>query len=146
MIYYPTELDLRGWVGFLQTRTSKLTPYLPHIDEEWYSAVLDTIEQVRLPYIKNDLNAKAANIFFKIVENHRRIDNNKRSAVVAIYLFYLLNDKVFEGGNPEIIRILAKVIAKRRYADNPECMNLVKDNDIETLTEVLAAAFCDDIT
>lgn len=44
------------------------------------------------PDAKTDVCRAGAAIFHKVTKNHYRIDGNKRSAVIAIYLYFLINN------------------------------------------------------
>lgn len=126
---YPTEDNLKSWIKFLNDPQTKLHEYLPNIDNTWYKHVLSPIELVQLPYFKDDLCTKGANIFYKITKNHNLIDGNKRSAVIVTYLFFLLNRSTFNM-SPEDLKNIAKETAENNIfgikTENPEkCVEIL---------------------
>ena len=81
---------LRRWADDLSE--SELKKYLPEIDESWYLEMLSCFEVTSLrPDCRTDACRAGAVLFYKIIKNHYRIDGNKRSALVCIYLFFVAN-------------------------------------------------------
>ena len=141
-IYYPDDDLLRTWINLLKSDSKsstikKLSDYLPLVNEEWYRRVSSTIDLVRgLSYFPQSVHGTAAHIFFKIVENHSYIDSNKRSAIITIYLFFIMNECMFSG-DPEKVRLLAKEIAAREYIGNQQII----EKDINMLEEEFKKMF-----
>lgn len=135
-ITYPDKSLLKVWVRLLSKPAFFLSDYLPLIGGSWYALVLKNIEQIQISFYPDDLYKKGAYLFFKIVENHQHLDSNKRSAVVVIYLFFIVNDRMFSG-DPEEIRKLAKTVASREYCGKQELI----DSDIEFISETFKQLF-----
>ena len=135
-LLYPDKSLLKMWVSLLNKPTFFLSDYLPLVSESWYILILKNIEQIQISFYPDDLYKKGAYLFFKIVENHQYIDSNKRSAVVVIYLFFIVNDKMFSG-DPERIRRLAKDIASRKYCGNQALI----EEDIQSISETFRELF-----
>jgi death-on-curing family protein len=115
---FPDRGDIDSWVSYLTDdkedefkRTMK--PHLPIIDEGWKKGVADAIELTQLnTSLGGDLHRCAASIFYKIVKRHSYIDGNKRSAIIATYLYYFVNDHfLFPPGD---LRKMAKRIARSK--------------------------------
>lgn len=108
-IYYPTREILEFWTENLQSGDPVLTLALPAINAEWHDRVMEIIERASTPYAKNDLHYRAAYIFYLIDKSHNYIDGNKRSSILVVYLFYLVNNHYLPSTYD--IRRLAKSIA-----------------------------------
>jgi death-on-curing protein len=52
-----------------------------------------------------DIHTKAAALFHSITRNHPFIDGNKRTAVIAAYVFYGLNDHVRNASQDDMIAL-----------------------------------------
>lgn len=91
-LVYPSRRDIELWLELLQSEDINLGLKLPVVDKEWINEILSIIERCRFPYFSGSIHNRAANIFYKIVKNHNYIDSNKRSGIVILYLFYLVND------------------------------------------------------
>ncbi len=90
-----------------------MRPYLPIINDDWKRAVIDVFELTQLnKSLPNTIHAKAASIFYKIVKRHSYIDGNKRSAIIATSVFYLVNDHFIYP--PELLRKMAKRVARSK--------------------------------
>lgn len=113
---FPSKEDLDEWVGYLVDEKENefnkmMRPFLPLIDEEWKRGVLDVFELTHLNRsLPEDIHAKAASIFYKTVKRHSYVDGNKRSAIIATSVFYLVNDHFLYP--PEHIRVMAIRVAK----------------------------------
>lgn len=92
-IYYPSRSDLEWWVGFLREENTTLKLKLPAIDEEWYRLMLSAIERIHVIPVPMTLYEKGAQLFYNIAKGHSFVDGNKRSSIVVIYVFFLVNDK-----------------------------------------------------
>lgn len=108
-VQYPNRDDLRWWVEDLSKGTG-LPLKLPNIDEEWYDLILDSIQRVHYSPESGDLNRKAAQIFYNIAKGHNFVDGNKRSSIVVVYLFYLINDHIVRADM--LIGDLARKVAR----------------------------------
>ena len=67
------------------------------------SAVLRPQQSVMGQDAYPDLHSKAAAIFHSIANNHAFVDGNKRTAVLAVILFYNLNGWQFVAGQDELV-------------------------------------------
>jgi death-on-curing family protein len=116
--YFPDYEDLAWWVNYVKGSSSVLKLSLPITNAAWYDRTLGVIELLRLPYYGNDLHMLAARLFYKVVKDHNYSDGNKRSAIVAVYVFLLLNDYSI---SPSLdIRKLAKNTAKTKGSKGEE--------------------------
>lgn len=133
-IIYPDDTTLKLWINILRNPSNtspikRLSDYLPLVNEQWYERVMGTVSLVEMiSYFPKSLHGRASHIFFKIVENHSHIDSNKRSAIITVYLFFIINGYMFSG-DPEKVRQLAKGIAAREYIGNQELI----EGDIKML-------------
>lgn len=93
-LLYPDRRILEWWFGRLSQSTIFSQQELPHPDEEWYFQIIGAIDLLKLPHYPNTLHHKGAHLFYKIAKGHRVPNENKRSAVIVVYLFYLLNGHV----------------------------------------------------
>ena len=85
---------------------------LPLIDSEWYERIHEVVERVKMPYSPSNLHHKAALLFYNINKAHSYIDGNKRSSIVILYLFYLINDRYIPASLN--LKKLAKSVAKSK--------------------------------
>lgn len=90
-IIYPDREDFQWWIEHLKSGDPLLKMKLPDVDEEWYQDMCSTVDRLQLPCYEHELHIIAARLFYKVCKHHYRIDGNKRSAIVVIYLFYLMN-------------------------------------------------------
>ncbi len=122
MIEYPDQYFLDWWIEYIQEESSNifLKKYLPKTDKEWVNRVLGVISHIKMQqehgYIPTELHAIGSNIFYKINKAHNEIDGNKRSSIIVIYLYYLLNDYAIL--KAEDLRFMAKDIAKSKGRRN----------------------------
>lgn len=91
-IVYPDKELINDWMEYLADENQSLKLKLPVIDDGWSDHILSIMELCRIPYYPASIADKAAHIFYKIIKNHNYIDSNKRSAVVIVYLFLLINN------------------------------------------------------
>lgn len=118
------EFLLRRWVEDL--RLNETTLELPLIDEQWYSEVMSCVEVTQIhPDFVADCHRSGASIFYKVNKNHYRIDGNKRSAVISVYLFYIVNDYHLRP-RPAELREFAKNIALSQKK-SVECMEKIRE-------------------
>lgn len=113
-IVYPTREQLRWWIEDLKGEDALLRLSLPLVDNDWYERVLEIIGLVQMPLYNTDLHKKAAIIFYKIAKAHNYIDGNKRSSIVVLYLFYLINRHYILSSSANDIKSLAKKVARSR--------------------------------
>ncbi len=124
---YPSRTDLELFVGAILKGHNPIEKFLPSTGEAWLSTVSDCIAYVAAT---DDYAAPgsfldaAARLLYKCVKKHELADGNKRSAVIAVYLFALLND--YEVKNPEDLKRIAKGVAstKGRANEGAVCARL----------------------
>ena len=130
------ENHLREWVVFLDASQDR--PDMPPIDDAWYTIMLDYLQvMLNRPDCRIDTHAAGASLFYKAVKNHRRIDGNKRSAVIVIYLFYLINDHHIIADHHELY-LFAKNVAENRLPQEA-CEHMIKVFLTDNSTPLLAS-------
>lgn len=98
-VLLPSRETLKSWVELIQNVDLDKNPkfdlkeYLPEISEDWYDGVMHVIDKLKITthYQDLSLHEMGANIFYKIIKSHNQIDSNKRSGIIAITLFFLIN-------------------------------------------------------
>ncbi|MEX0910477.1 MAG: type II toxin-antitoxin system death-on-curing family toxin [Candidatus Paceibacterota bacterium] len=115
-VLYPSLKSLKLWIGNLEGENPVLKLSLPTIDEQWYERVIDILDMVQMSYYESNIHDKAAIIFYKIIKTHNYIDGNKRSSIIVVYLFYLINGYYIP--KSASIRKLAKDIANSKGRDD----------------------------
>lgn len=124
-----TEDHLREWVVFLNDDEDR--PDMPPIDDAWYAVMTDYVQvMMNRPDCRADLPTAGASLFYKAVKNHRRVDGNKRSAVIVIYLFYAINDHHIIASHGELYRF-AKSVAESKLAQEA-CEEMIRKFLTET--------------
>ncbi|MCA9363022.1 hypothetical protein KC851_01760 [Candidatus Kaiserbacteria bacterium] len=138
---YPSEEDFRGFVKVIQKEEFTITKYLPAISDDWYISVAECIKYAEStnPYLNLDVVQEAARILYKIVKKHDLADSNKRSAVIGVFLFLLLNDHAVL--DPERLKSEAKRIAKTKGRKNED---LIINRVTESLSEFVVHISIDD--
>lgn len=109
-IRYPVRKDIEDWIEFLKETNKVFRLALPTTDEQWYACVLEVIERVRYSYSPNTLHRRAAELFYNINKAHNYVDGNKRTSILIVYLFYVLNDRIIV--KRADVRDLAKSVAR----------------------------------
>src|SRR5665213_4418943 len=92
---YPTRTDLEEFVRILQTNKFRVSKYLPHIDEEWFDIIDDCIrytEHIAQYEGEKSFHDCCARLLYKVAKRHELHDGNKRSAVIAVFIFAIIND------------------------------------------------------
>ncbi|NQU77980.1 type II toxin-antitoxin system death-on-curing family toxin [Candidatus Falkowbacteria bacterium] len=122
-IIYPTEEDLHFWIKLVNEASDQtLKPYLPpYINKNWYKNIISLFDLLKMDYYGNNVYQKSAHLFYKVCKNHYYVDGNKRSAIICVYLFSLLNDKFT--GRPNDLYQLAKQVSKSK----PESREIMVD-------------------
>jgi death-on-curing family protein len=109
-IFYPTQKVLELWVKLLRDENSSLELSLPNIDEEWYQKMMDVVTRAKNSYYPAELHLRAAELFYNTNKAHNFLDGNKRSSILIVYLFYVINDRYITSHLD--IRKMAKSLAK----------------------------------
>lgn len=97
-VAFPDRKDIEAWLALLSRTNPILRLKLPVVDDQWIDHILSIIERQKLrgKYTETSLCRYAAHIFYNIIKNHNYIDSNKRSAVVIVYLFFVLNSHLLQ--------------------------------------------------
>jgi hypothetical protein len=90
-IVYPNRRQLEAWISDLSGSDPLLKLSLPMTDAKWYDDILGLVDLIQLPGYRKEVHCQAANLFYKVIKDHTLIDGNKRSGIVVVYLFYLVN-------------------------------------------------------
>lgn len=77
----------------------------------------------------DEFHYKAAHVLYKICKNHYFIDSNKRSSLIVLYLFCIINGYAITC-SPEVIKKLAEDTAMIEGSQNYE-------NDINNIEKIL---------
>lgn len=109
-IQYPSRRTIERWVEVLKQENNVFKVALPDTNNEWYGHILNVIERVKSSYSPNTLHRRAAELFYNTNKAHNYIDGNKRTSIVIVYLFYIINDKIVMKDLD--VRDLAKKVAK----------------------------------
>lgn len=117
--FYPDRQILEWWANFLKEPTIFLSPYLPPIDAGWIDTVLGTMDLLKISFYRDDFHHKAAHLFYKICKDHYFVDSNKRSSIIVLYLFCIVNGYIITC-QPEGIRKLAEHTAEIKGSKNYE--------------------------
>lgn len=116
---YPTRRDLELFVRAILKSGNPIGEFLPSTSGTWLSAVSDCIEYVSSTdgYTPPaTIFEAAARLLYKCVKKHELTDGNKRSAVIAVYLFVSLNDH--EVTDPAELKRIAKGVARTKGRAN----------------------------
>lgn len=121
MITYPERTDLEVFVRIITDDKYTISAYLPKISKDWYEVVCDCLDYVRTTsaYTSSlNIHDCAARLLYKIAKRHELADGNKRSAVITVFLFYMLNDYVVQ--EPEKLKEEARRAARSRGRKNED--------------------------
>ena len=98
LIDFPAKDILSYWVDLIKQSDEPLkeiSDYLPAVDVKWVSKMEDVFERVELKYHhagqQAELSDVVAETFYNIIKLHAEIDGNKRSALICVYLLFVLN-------------------------------------------------------
>lgn len=120
---YPTKEDLEHFIAIVIKENISIKKYLPPLDKEWYRVISDSIkyvEHVSHYREETDMFLATAQLLYKVAKRHELGDGNKRSAVIATYLFCVLNYYVVI--YPQKLKSQAKRIASTKGRVNEEMM------------------------
>jgi death-on-curing family protein len=110
-IEYPHPEILERWVIYLRGEGKNLKLSLPRIDAGWYKHAEDLFSRLAHPY-SADVHRKAAELFYNANKAHNVVDGNKRTSIILVYLFYVVNGYLIQ---PDLdIKSWAKRIAKSK--------------------------------
>jgi len=118
---YPHKKDLQQFIEIIRDKKYPIGKYLPSTDADWYSAISECIEYVEhVSHFNKDslLHDAAATLLYKIAKRHELGDGNKRSAVIVVYIFYILNDYFIS--DPKELKVQAKRIASTKGRKNED--------------------------
>ncbi|MFZ4500246.1 MAG: type II toxin-antitoxin system death-on-curing family toxin [Minisyncoccia bacterium] len=128
---YPEKEDIELFVQVLREGKYTINKYLPRTDARWFTVVSECIDYVRhTSSYENDctLHEVAARILYKIAKRHELEDGNKRSAVIGVYLFIVVNDHYMI--YPNGVKYQAKRVAATKGRVNEE---IIKDRVSKSL-------------
>jgi len=136
-ISYPNEAAFRLFIDLISREDSKhkIKKYLPHINDEWYKIITDCMYYIQYTsqYEREQSCPElAAKILYKIAKRHELGDGNKRSAVIGVYLFALINDYLI--GDPQKLKIQAKRAALTKGRKNED---MIKKRITASLGEIM---------
>lgn len=119
---YPTEEDFRIFITSLREDDWAIKKYLPPTTKQWFRLVPECIKYVEdtSHYENLSFSKICARILYKVAKRHELEDGNKRSAVIAVYLFCLLNDCHID--NPKVVKQQARRVAKTKGRINETIM------------------------
>jgi death-on-curing family protein len=106
---FPEKKQIEWWINHLKQTDAILQLSLPAVDEKWFDDICNIVQRLQFSFMPQDLHTVAAYLFYNIAKRHDILDGNKRSAIVVIYLFYLINGYILLQGSK--IRLLAKSVA-----------------------------------
>lgn len=131
---YPSEGDLRLFVRMVQRGNYTIGRYLPAISDDWFRSVADCVNYVAETshYEPCSFHEACSRILYKVAKKHELTDANKRSAVIAVYLFCILND--YRIIDPQTLKHQAKRIASTKGRNNEE---LLRTRVAECLQEII---------
>lgn len=72
------------------------------------------------------IHEKAAAFFHSLIRNHAFVDGNKRTAVIAVYVFYRMNGWQLRAADIDIVNLALEVA--EGSLDVPELANRFKDS------------------
>jgi len=125
-VIIPQINDVRAWVKEISGPTLLLFKFLPDINTKWYEAIDGALGLIQLSHYKENLHHKGAHLFYKIVKNHYFIDGNKRSAVIVIYLYYLVNGYIIRE-DPEAMLEIARKTAESDGTESEKEIGILED-------------------
>lgn len=122
MVNYPSKEDFETFIDILQEGNYKIKKYLPPINKEWYEVVSGCVQYIEHTshYEKLSFAEICARLLYKVAKRHELGDGNKRSSVMAVFLFCLVND--YHVYSPAIIKQLAKRAASTKGRMNEVTM------------------------
>ncbi len=98
MLTFPDEEMLRFWISSIKQHPKafrEVSDYLPLTNRYWVSRMASVFSRVEYKYHANqaikDISGATADVFYNIIKLHAEIDGNKRSALICIYLFIIVN-------------------------------------------------------
>ena len=132
---YPNKDSFKLFIEIIITRKFHVIKYLPHIDEEWYRIISECVDYVR--HTANYESCKtveeaAARLLYKVAKRHELGDGNKRSAVIVVYLFCILNN--FSITSPQKLKIQAKRLAATKGRLNED---IIRKRTSKKILEIL---------
>ena len=138
-IVYPEEEDFRVFIHLITRGNYRIKKYLPVVDDEWYRIMIDCVNYVShtSQYEKNlTIHQIAANLLYKVAKRHELNDGNKRSGVMCVVLFGLVND--YGVTFPERLKCQAKRIASTKGRNNEDLMRRRVAVSLETIMSPIA--------
>lgn len=135
---YPNEDDLRYFISLITGTGYRIKKYLPKVSDEWYKKVSECIEYVEHTSEyegEKSIEEISARLLYKIAKRHELGDGNKRSAVICVFIFCLLNNYYII--NPQIHKDQAKRAASTKGRTNEEAMKKKISDVLKSNMEIL---------
>ncbi len=133
---YPNKKDLKQFIEIIREEKYDIEKYLPSTDEAWYKIISECIEYVehtsQYDLHSATLHDASARLLYKVAKRHELGDGNKRSAVIVVYIFYILNDHFIS--SPQKLKVQAKRIASTKGRVHEDMM---KKRIAESLAKIV---------
>lgn len=123
MVRWPRKAEFQDFIEVLQEGDYTVGKYLPRIDDNWYEVIASCVGYVaETSHYDEEATFMdiCARLLYKIAKRHELGDGNKRSSVIALYLFCLINDYYII--DPAVIKQLAKRVASTKGRMNEALM------------------------
>lgn len=133
---YPNSDVLKFFILFIKESNFPIIEYLPHTNKEWFEVIsgcIDYVHHISSYHEDSSIYEPSARILYKITKKHELGDGNKRSAVICVYLFCILNG--YSITDPAKLKNLAKRIASTKGRINEETMKSRIAKSLENITE-----------
>lgn len=118
---YPNAEIIREFARLIGTHDS-LLEYLPPTDQHWASVLEGDFSLCQIHPDSQDLYKVSARLFYRVTKNHHFPDGNKRSALIALYLFIYTNHATLELNWNE-----AYALAKEIAATNIDSETMIRN-------------------
>lgn len=87
---YPNADAIFTWATIVGDYEN-LSKFLPAINKDWARLLEADFQLCQMHPDAQSMERSAARLFYRIIKNHHFIDGNKRSAVICMYFFLVLN-------------------------------------------------------
>ncbi len=123
-IIYPDGQTLKTWTDIINNPELFPPDLLPEFNEIWFREITSFIELLKLSHYKENLHHKAAHLFYKIAKGHRFVDGNKRSAIIALDLFFMVNSHTLIQTPQELYELALSVVKSQSNESEKEIEKL----------------------
>ncbi len=135
---YPNSETLELFISLIKGGKHRISKYLPETDKDWFQAISDCIEYVNHTSGYQEgasIHEVGARILYKVTKRHELGDGNKRSAVISVYLFCIINN--YTVIDPKKLKSLAKRIAKTKGRMNEDTIKKRIAKKLEEIIEYM---------